>query len=316
MLLQKIYHRLLTPLIPKGITPTALTYRKIGYAVIFCLPMLFIIALIAVYPVYRTIITSFTDAELISFPGYSWVGFENYRDVLQDPQWWQCVYNTFVFASLATIIQVGLGLATALLIDFKFRGEKLLKILVMLPWSILVVVAIQIWLHLFNSSYGIINVVLQQLGLLTGNFNWFQHTAAGFAALIITDTWRSFPFVTVLLLSALQTIPIEQWEASRICGISPLRHTWCIVLPQIKRMLAVVTVFRWLDGMRVFELIYLMTSNAKSNASISIYARDRLLEFSEAGAGSAAAILISLMLVSMVLLTGLILQKISQGESK
>lgn len=304
----KIINYCCYPLLPKDRLASSLTYRKIRYALVFLAPMLMAISVVALYPIALTLVTSFTDAELISMLGDHWVGFDNYWDVLTDEHWWRCVSNTLIFATSATLLQITMGTVIALMVDQRFRGERTTKIALMLPWSILVVVSIQIWLNMFSSARGIVNEVLRNLGWLEGNFNWFQSQTSSFFVIVLTDTWRSLPFVTVLILSALQTIPNEHWEAARINGIGRFKTIVQVILPQIKLMLGVVTAFRWLDGMRVFELIFLMTTNSSSTASIAIYARERLLEFSEAGPGSAAAILIALFLVASIGLVGLMIQ--------
>ena len=310
--LRTILRTFLRPLVPSGIHPTQLTYRKIRYALLFLLPTLVVICAVALYPLALALMTSVSNAELVSIPGEKWVGFDNYIDVLSDPYWWGCVVNTVTFATISTFVQITLGLIVSLMINESFYGRKTMRITIMLPWAVLFVVSIEVWQHMFHSTNGIVNETLRGLGLLSTNHNWFSGQASSFFVIILTETWRSLPFVTILLLSALQTIPYEHWEAARVNGVGKFRTIWVAILPQIRFMLGVVTIFRWLDGMRVFEVIYLMTSNSNSTSSISIYARERLLEFSEAGAGSAASILISFFLVLCIFFFAALIRLIQQ----
>ena len=306
---------LLYPFLPSNVIANKLTYRRVKYALLMLFPTTVVIFFVALYPIYLTILTSLTDAEFITIPGLFWVGLDNYKDVLTDPAWWQSFRNTLLFANCATVVQMVFGLLIAILIDFRSRLERPLKIIVMLPWAILAVVSIQIWLNLFNTSHGFVNALLEYFNLISGDLNWFEFRSTSFFVLVMTDTWKALPFVTILLLAALQTIPTDHWEAARINGTGVFRYVFSIVLPQIQSLFFIITMFRWLDGMRVFEIIFLMTTGSQSTSSLSVYTRERLLEFSEAGAGSAAAILISLFLIATIIVI-VAINRIYQWRSK
>ena len=266
-----------------------LTRQRTRAAWLFVAPMLLVLAAVAGWPLVRTIWFAFTDANLADLPAAQYVGLDNFYYLLTDPDWWVAVRNTLVFTVASVTIETLLGLGIALALDAHFRGRGLLRAAVLIPWAIPTVVSAQMWSWMFNDVFGIINVVLQKLGLIAQPIAWTASPDTALAAVIIVDVWKTTPFMALLLLAGLQMLPTECYEAARVDGVHPLRVFWRVTLPLLRPALLVAVIFRALDAMRIFDLIYVMTGNNRSTMSMSVYARQQLVDFQDVGYGSAAA---------------------------
>lgn len=266
-----------------------LTRQRIRAAWLFITPMLVVLAAVAGWPLLRTIWFGFTDARLDLAEPPQFVGFANFSYLLTDPAWWTAVRNTFTFAVISVTIETILGLGIALALNAHFRGRGLLRAAVLIPWAIPTVVSAQMWSWMFNDVFGIINALLQSVGLISQPIAWTASPDTALAAVIIVDVWKTTPFMALLILAGLQMLPNEIYEAARVDGIHPLRVFWKVTLPLLKPALLVAVIFRALDALRIFDLIYVMTGNNTSTMSMSVYARQQLVDFQDVGFGSAAA---------------------------
>ena len=266
-----------------------LTRQRTRAAWLFVAPMLIVLLAVAGWPLARTIWFAFTDANLADLASAQWVGIDNFSYLLTDPDWWVAVRNTLVFTIVSITIETVLGLGIALALNAHFAGRGLLRAAVLIPWAIPTVVSAQMWSWMFNDVFGIINVVLQSLGLIAQPIAWTASPDTALAAVIIVDVWKTTPFMALLLLAGLQMLPTECYEAARVDGVHPLRVFWQVTLPLLRPALLVAVIFRALDAMRIFDLIYVMTGNNKSTMSMSVYARQQLVDFQDVGYGSAAA---------------------------
>jgi trehalose/maltose transport system permease protein len=281
--------------------------RRTAY--VFLVPSVILLLLVAAWPLLRTIWLAFTDANLSS-PDASLVGLENFKLVLTDPDWWLSVKNTLVFTVISVTLETVFGLGIALLLHREFWGRGVLRAAVMVPWAIPTVVSAKMWSWMFNDSYGVINDILSKTGLVTDPIAWMaDNPMLSMAAVICVDVWKTTPFMTLLLLAGLQSIPLQVYHSAAVDGASGLRTFWKITLPLIKPALVVAVVFRCLDALRIFDLIFIMTNNSNDTATMSVYARNHMIAFGDLGYGSAASTLvfafIALFIVVYVQVAGL-----------
>ena len=281
--------------VPAGVAAPAtgrasrLTRQRTRAAWLFVAPMIVVILAVAGWPLARTVWFAFTDANLADLAAAQWVGTSNFEYLLTDPDWWVAVRNTMVFTIVSITIETLLGLGIALALNAHFRGRGLLRAAVLIPWAIPTVVSAQMWSWMFNDVFGIINVVLQKLGLIAQPIAWTASPDTALIAVIIVDVWKTTPFMALLILAGLQMLPSECYEAAKVDGVHPLRVFWSVTLPLLRPALMVAIIFRALDALRIFDLIYVMTGNNKSTMSMSVYARQQLVDFQDVGYGSAAA---------------------------
>ncbi|HCZ49014.1 MAG TPA: ABC transporter permease [Gammaproteobacteria bacterium] len=262
------------------------------------------LALVALWPLLRTILFSFTDAELGYLADYRFVGLENYltRDdagwygLLADRLFWKALGNTLAFAGVTVLFETVLGVGIALILNAGFRGRGLLRAAMLVPWAIPTVVSAKMWAWMLHDQFGVINDVLLRLGLIAAPVAWLADPDLALWAVAAVDIWKTTPFVALLVLAALQMLPRDCYEAARIDGVHPVRVFFRITLPLIKPALVVTVVFRLLDAMRVFDLVYVMTGNSEATMTLSVYARQQLVDFQAVGYGSAASTLLFLVI--------------------
>jgi len=271
---------------------SALTRQRVRAAWLFLAPMLVVLALVAGWPLARTIWVGFTDPTLADLGAYEFVGLLDYRFLLTDPDWWQAVRNTVFFSVVSVSLETLLGLGIALALDAHFRSRGLLRAAVLIPWAIPTVVSAKMWAWMFNDVFGIVNEVLLALGLIAQPIAWIASPDTAMAAVIAVDVWKTTPFMALLILAGLQMIPQDIYEAARVDGVHPVKVFFRVTLPLLKPALAVAIIFRTLDALRIFDLVYVMTGNNRGTMSMSVYARQQLVDFQDVGYGSAAATLL------------------------
>lgn len=282
-----------------------LTRQRVRSAWMFLLPMLVVLAMVAGWPLLRTIYFSMTDATLADIEARQFIGLTNFYYLLIDPDWWVAVKNTLVFTLSSVVLEVVLGLIIALALNAHMPGRGLLRASVMIPWAIPTIVSAQMWNWMFNDFYGVINAMLLGAGFIDQPIAWTADPAYSLWAVVIADVWKTTPFMALLILAALQVLPGECYEAAKVDGIHPLKVFFKVTLPLIKPALLVAVIFRCLDALRIFDLIYVLASGSRSTMSMSIYARQQLVDFQDVGYGSAASTLLFLIiaLATILLLT-------------
>lgn len=270
----------------------SLASRKARTAWLYLLPTILTLLLVTVYPLGRTIYLSFFEAGL-RFPlNPEFVGLLNYRNLLADPVWWRAVLNTVVFTASSVALETILGLIIALLVHTNFRGRGLVRTAMLVPWAIPGVVAAQLWRWMLNDVYGVINDVLLKLHLIARPYAWLAEGALIMVAVVLADVWKTTPFMALILLAGLQAIPKELYEAARVDGATPAQQFWRITFPLLRPVLLVALIFRSLDALRVFDMIYVMAGTQIKTISMSVYGRQQLMEFADLGYGSAVSTLI------------------------
>ena len=273
---------------------------RIRSAWLFLSPMLLVLFLVAGWPLLRTIWFSFTDANLSDMAAAKFVGFENYYaswgGVLADPDWWRAVWNTVWFTVVSLIIETCLGMVIALVLNTQFPMRALVRTAILVPWAIPTIVSARIWGWMLHDQFGIINDILLNLHLISQPVAWTANPQIAMWAVVLVDVWKTTPFMALLILAALQLLPSDCYEAAKVDGISPVKVFFQVTLPLIRPALVVAIIFRALDALRVFDLIYVLTSSAKETMSMSVYARQQLVDFQQVGYGSAAATLLFLVI--------------------
>ncbi len=319
-----------SPLSSPGLVATAKTCKKHSLqqrraraAWLLVFPAIFLLALVAGWPLLRTFFYSFTDAALDTPDIYNFVGFDNYLSffegeaygVLSDPLWWQSVRNTLWFAGWSVSLELIFGMLVALLMNQKFRGQGLLRAAVLVPWAIPTIVTAKMWGWMFHDQYGVINDLLTRIGVIDSPVAWIAEPNLSMWAVVFADVWKTIPFMALMLLAALQSIPADLYEAARVDGATPIQRFTRITLPLIMPAMIVALIFRTMDALRVFDLIYVLTSNSEATISISGYARDQMVAYQEMGSGSAASILV-FMMVAGIAATFLYVGRINQKENQ
>jgi multiple sugar transport system permease protein len=249
-------------------------------------PSVMLIALVAAYPIAYAVWLSLHQYSVRQAGLSRWAEphiFANYTNVLSDDVFLQSIVNTFIFTFFSVGLELVIGLGMALAMHSAFRGQGLLRTVVLVPWAVLTVVTAIMWRTIFDPTLGIVNAALGT------DIVWLGETPYAMMVMIIADVWKTAPFMALLILAGLQVIPGEIYEAAKVDGVHPIRVFFRVTLPLLKPALLVAVIFRVLDALRIFDLIYVMTGNNKATMSMSVYARQQLVDFQDVGFGSAAA---------------------------
>jgi trehalose/maltose transport system permease protein len=266
-----------------------LEQQRTRVAWLFVAPMLLAVALVAAWPLVRTIAFSFTDAYLSDLGNWQFLGFANYVALFEDPLWWRAVSTTLAFAVVSVGLETLLGLVIALTLNAHMPGRGLLRAAVLIPWAIPTVISAKMWGWMLHDLYGVVNAALLKLGLVEAPWAWLADPKLAFVSVVAVDVWKATPFMTLLILAALQVLPREIYQAGKVDGASPVRMFLRVTLPLIRPALVVAIIFRGLDALRVFDVIYVLTGNNPATTTMSVYARQQLVDFQDVGYGSAAA---------------------------
>ena len=250
-------------------------------------PALLSLLAVSLYPVLRSIWLSFRDTTLAAQTD-AFTGLENYRNLWSDDQFWNAWQQTVWFTVASTLLETLIGLGMALVLQASFRGRGLVRAVVLIPWAIPTVVTSRMFGWLFDGQNGVVNYLLVKTHLVDANVNFLGSTTWAMPTIILADVWKTAPFMALLLLAGLQTIPSTYTEAGRVDGASPWRIFWNIRLPLLMPTLLIAALLRALDAFRIFDLPYTLTGGgpADSTETMSTLAYKRLFSGLEIGYGS------------------------------
>ncbi len=230
------------------------------------LPGLIIIFFVFAVPILYSIYLSLLNfSRGVADP--SFVGLDNYFHLFRDDAFWHSIRLTLYFVVWAVAIEIVLGLLIALLLNEKFWGVKLLRVLLLLPWAIPWVVNGIMWRWIYNPHFGPLNRLLRQFGFITRNINWLGEPARAMRMMILADVWKETSFIALLFLAGLQTIPEDYYEVAKIEGANILQRFYHITLPAIKPVLFVALSLRTIWAFKSFDLVYALTQGGPSRGT-------------------------------------------------
>jgi len=259
-------------------------------------PSMLLIALVAAYPIIYAIWLSLHEYS-VRVAGLSrWAGLNNYSEALSNPDFWDAMRTTLVFSVVSVTFELLIGLAMALCMHEAFKGQGLLRTVVLVPWAVLTVVTAIMWRTIFESPQGFVN------NILGGDTVWLGQEPHALIVIIIADVWKTAPFMALLILAGLQTIPGEIYEAARVDGATKWQRFVKITLPLLKPAILVALIFRTLDALRIFDLPYVLTKGAHGTTTLSLIAQQTFAENRIYGLGAAYSVLtfITVMIVAFV----------------
>lgn len=247
---------------------------------VFVAPAILLMALVALFPILYAMVLS-----LQAYTGrqnQGWAGLDNYVEALTNDRFWTALQFTVVFTVTSVAAEFLIGLGFALLMNQAFRGRGVTRASILVPWVIPTVIAAQMWFFMFNVTPGFINTVF---GL--GDFSWLGQSGWASFAVIFADVWKTAPFVALLLLAGLQTIPGDVYEGARVDGAKMFQRFWYITMPLLKPAILVALLFRTVEALRVYDLPQVMTGGAFNTESLSILVQQYVVRTPDPGLGSA-----------------------------
>ena len=236
---------------------------------IFVLPAVIIVGLLFVYPFFSSIFYSFTNKNLI-MPNYRFVGLDNYKAVLSDPNFFSAFFNSIKWTVLSLAGQVIIGFILALALHRVRRFKKLYRTLLIVPWAFPTIVIAFSWQWILNGVYGYLPNIIVKLGLMEHAPAFLTDSTWAFICLVFINIWFGAPMIMVNVLSALQTVPQEQFEAAKIDGATSWQVFRHITFPHIKVVVGLLVVLRTVWIFNNFDIIYLITGGGPSNATMTL----------------------------------------------
>ena len=287
---------------------------RVRSAWVFLTPMIVTLLIVAAWPLLRSFWFSISDASLLHFKDAQFNWFKNYYrtvtmdsgatrhfGVLVDPAWWNAVYNTFRFGIVSVTLETVLGLAVALMLNANFKGRGFVRAAILIPWAIPTVVSAKIWGWMLNDQLGIFNDLLLRMHIITEKIAWTADANYSMFTIVMVDTWKTLPFMALLILAGLQQIPSDVYEAAEVDGVHPLKVFWSITLPLVRPALMVAVIFRMLDALRIFDLVYILTPNSSQTKTMAVISRENMFDFDKLGYGSAESTVLFLILLLTVI---------------
>jgi multiple sugar transport system permease protein len=267
----------------------------------FLLPSVVFVAVFSLYPIIESFRLSYYRLILtLPWLGQKFIGWDNYYDLATDPVALQSLLTSMTFVAVTTPVEVILGTAVALVLNESFRGRGWLRAIVLVPWAVPTVVSSQMWRFLFNDRYGLFNFVL--FGDATDRY-WAPLAEPGLAlmSIMVADVWKTSSFAALIILAGLQVIPKELYEAASIDGAGAWQKFRHITLPLLKPALLLALLFRTIDALKVFDLVFVMTQGGPADTTNVLQFYGYKKSFAEGMIGYGSTIAVAVFLVSLLL---------------
>jgi len=265
------------------------------------IPGLIPIFLFFFYPIAYALWVSFHNYNL-KIDDRSFVGLKNYAEVVTSYYFWNTMKITVIFAILSFLIIIALATGTALLLNERFRGQKILQVLVLVPWAIPYVVGGSMWKWIYNADFGLLNAVLLQLGAIQEFQPWLTYPNISLVLLVTAYVWSELPLPTLLILTGLQSVPEELYESALVDGASSWEKFRKITVEWLKPMFLIVFIWETLLAIRQFDLVWVITQGgpADTTALVSFFTWRETYSFLDFGHGAALSYII--LVISVVLI--------------
>ncbi len=294
---------------------SALRRRQTRLAWLFLLPALAVVAVVAIYPLAKTVYQSFTDQQFLGgINPTNWVGWDNYfgpAGVIHDTLFKDAVIETVKFTVITVSFEFVLGLIIALVVNSSFKGRGVMRAVMLVPWAIPTVVAAQMWRWMLDDIYGVVNDAGTRAHVLSHPHAWISDPATSLAAVCAVDIWKTTPFVALLLLAGLQVIPNDLYEAAAVDGANKLQQFWRITFPLLVPAILVTLIFRTLDALRVFDVFAVFFGNRQDTQTMAIYAQSTIVGDGNVGYGAAVSVAIFL-IISIFVIVYLTVMRVTQ----
>lgn len=234
----------------------------------YVLPAIVVMLVVIAYPIYYTVeLSFFRTPPGLQLRDRTFVGLENYVAILTSDIFWRVTLNTVIWTLSSTLIAFVLGFALALALHREFFGRGMLRGIFIVPWVISAVAASYIWKWIYHSDFGIIGVVLVQLGIVDRPPNFIDSTGTVLASLIVVNIWREFPFALIMMMAGLQTVPEQLLRAAQVDGASAWQRFWHVTFPHLSGVTTVTILLLAVANFNSFIIPWIMTGGGPANAS-------------------------------------------------
>lgn len=255
---------------------------------LFVLPTLILITCVYAYPIITTLVYSVTTIDISTYTIKEFAGLRNFQYIISNEFFNRTLVRTIYFGLMVVVVTILLAIGVSLLINIDFKGNKILKILILLPWAVPPVVSGVMWSQMFQYEYGFINKIIKIFGG-AGDTIWLGSPTLALHVLIITEIWRWLPFATLFIFAALQTIPQSVIEAAALDGAGYIKTVKEVILPIIFPGVIPVGIFLFVSAMKAFDTIFVLTAGGPRSGTTTLNYLVYLQGFQQFKFGRAAA---------------------------
>jgi multiple sugar transport system permease protein len=288
-----------TPAGPVEISDRSRSERRLG--LLLSTPAVIVMLVVTAYPLLNAVYLSLFEYRLTSPDDKTFVGLRNYWTVLSDGLWWQDVFTTLFITVITVAVELVLGFAFAMVMNKAVFGRRTVRTSILLPYGIVTVVSAFAWKYAFDLQSGFVN---QWFGL--GDFAWFSHRWSSLFVIILSEVWKTTPFISLLLLAGLAQVPVELDEAANVDGATWWQRLWRVTVPTMKGAILVAVLFRTLDAWRIFDNVFIMTAGQQQTETLSFLTYRQTITRTAIGLGDAVGVLLflSVVLIAAIFIKG------------
>lgn len=269
---------------------------------LFILPALILIGIFIIFPVVLNIRNSLiTDQQILHLDNLEFVGLKNWRSAVNENLLQMAIRNTVIFTVISVVLSIAVAFGIALLLDRVRRGATAYRLFLVIPWVLPPVVTAWAWKWTLNEKFGFLNYYLLKLGIIEDNVAWLGGKNTAFAALIIANVWRFFPFVMIMLLAALKSTSKELEEAAEIDGAGLWQKIIWIIIPQIRNVIIIVVLLTTIWTSNDFTLVMSLTNGGPLNATMVLPVLIKNVTFLSLRYGTASALSVTLVFILLIL---------------
>ncbi|MEH2202034.1 carbohydrate ABC transporter permease [Nostoc sp.] len=285
--------------------------REQRTAWILLTPALLLLLFVFAYPILRAFWLSVFTRNLGTELQPVFSGLDNYVRMAGDGRFWQSLWATAVFTTASVLSELLLGLLIALVLNQAFFGRGIVRTIAILPWALPTALIGLAWSWIFNDQFGVVNDILRRLGLIKTGINWLGDPTLAMSAAIFADVWKTTPFISILLLAGLQSIPSDLYEAYSVDGANPWQSFRNITLPLLLPQILIAVLFRFAQAFGIFDLIAVMTGGGPGGATevVSLYIYSTVMRYLDFGYGAALVVVTFLILIAAVAIASFLLNK-------
>jgi multiple sugar transport system permease protein len=263
-------------------------------------PAIIIMLAVTAYPLVSAVYLSLFSYRLTNPGQRHFVGLQNYWTVLRDTLWWQDVGTTAIITAISVAVELVIGFAFAMVMHRILFARRTIRTSILLPYGIVTVVSAFAWFYMFDLQSGFIN---NWFG--AGNYAWFSHRWSSLFVIVLSEIWKTTPFISLLLLAGLAQVPEDLQEAAKVDGASTWQRLWRVTIPNMKAAILVAVLFRTLDAWRIFDNVYIMTKGANNTETLSFLTYRQTITRTAIGLGDAVGVLL---FVTVVLIAALFIK--------
>lgn len=282
-------------------------------------PAFFVMLFVVMYPILQALYDSLFKYRLTAPDDREFVGLGNYGVILSDPVFWKDLGVTLLITVVTVVVELILGFLLALAMHHAIKQTRgLIRTIILVPYGIITVVSAFAWFYMFSIDSGYINAWFEWLPGVDADLNWFAQGSTALFVIMLSEIWKTTPFISLLLLAGLAQVPGDLTEAASVDGASWWQRMKLVILPNMKASIMVAVLFRAMDAFRIFDSIYIMTNGAYGTEVLSLLAYRTSIGRLEIGMGSAVSVILFLCvaLMAVIAVKGFKVDLADRGGSK